>query len=437
VKFSAILFLIILVSSFLFWHNFPRVRATQTTSEMKPVVNDHNLRIEVVADGLKVPTSMAFLGSDDILFLEKDSGKVRRIINGTILDQPLLDVAVESKDERGMLGIAVSLNETDKRTYVFLYYTLSSTAEPGHALGNRLYRYELLDNHLVKPKLLIDIPAVVQPKLPFHDGGKIVIGSDNNVYLTVGDLNIADFKQHQSKAENYQNGAEPDGSSGILRVTQEGEPTHETILGDTYPLNLYYAYGIRNSFGIDFDPITGYLWDTENGPDYGDEINLVEPALNSGAGSVYGIAPEDFDPDKLVYFNGNGHYSDPEFEWDETVAPTALKFFDSNNLGKEYENDMFVGDVKNGYIYHFELDKNRKTISLYGPLKDKIANNNDELHDVVFARGFGGVIDIQVGPDGYMYLITIKKFDIDYEGTIYRILPKSSFHYNYTQILSK
>ena len=54
------------------------------------------------------------------------------------------------------------------------------------------------------------------------------------------------------------------------------------ILGNTYPLNLYYAYGIRNSFGMDFDPVTGKLWDTENGPDYGDEINLVEPGFNSG-----------------------------------------------------------------------------------------------------------------------------------------------------------
>ena len=72
------------------------------------------------------------------------------------------------------------------------------------------------------------------------------------------------------------------GRAGILRVTQDGRPVGHGILGPDDPLNKYYAYGIRNSFGIDFDPLTGNLWDTENGPDYGDEINLVRPGFNSG-----------------------------------------------------------------------------------------------------------------------------------------------------------
>jgi aldose sugar dehydrogenase len=74
----------------------------------------------------------------------------------------------------------------------------------------------------------------------------------------------------------------PDGRGGILRVTQDGEIVQPSILGDEHPLDMYYAYGIRNSFGIDFDPETGNLWDTENDPSFGDEINLVEPGFNSG-----------------------------------------------------------------------------------------------------------------------------------------------------------
>ena len=66
-------------------------------------------------------------------------------------------------------------------------------------------------------------------------------------------------------------------------------PDGTGILGDKYPLDIYYAYGIRNSFGIDFDPVTGKLWDTENGPQFGDEINMVEPGFNSGSDRVYGI----------------------------------------------------------------------------------------------------------------------------------------------------
>ena len=81
----------------------------------------------------------------------------------------------------------------------------------------------------------------------------------------------------------------PDGRSGILRITQDGKAVGDGILGLIDPLNIYYAYGIRNSFGIDFDPVTGNLWDTENGPEYGDEINLVKPGFNSGWMVVQGI----------------------------------------------------------------------------------------------------------------------------------------------------
>ena len=78
-----------------------------------------------------------------------------------------------------------------------------------------------------------------------------------------------------AKAQNFENGPNADGTGGILRVTQDGNTVGSGILGSTNPLNKYYAYGIRNSFGIDFDPVTGRLWDTENGPCINDELNLV------------------------------------------------------------------------------------------------------------------------------------------------------------------
>ena len=124
-----------------------------------------------------------------------------------------------------------------------------------------------------------------------HEGGVVKIGPDGNVYLVVGDLRSIPETGNivKSKAVNYIDGIDPDGRAGILRFNIHGEPVNQKgILGDTYPLNLYYAYGIRNSFGFAFDPVTGKLWDTENGPNYGDEINLVEPGFNSGWGMFMG-----------------------------------------------------------------------------------------------------------------------------------------------------
>jgi glucose/arabinose dehydrogenase len=186
---------------------------------------------------------------------------------------------------------------------------------------------------------------------------------------------------------------------------------------------MYYAYGIRNSFGIDFDPITGNLWDTENGPDYGDEINLVEPGFNSGWSKIQGvwkpkydvqrggdlIAGEELlnlDKDSLVNFGGKGKYSAPEFIWNRTASPTAIKFLESSNYGKEYENDLFVADGNNGYLYHFDLNHDRTALLLKGSLKDRVANSTQELEDVVFAENFGVITDMDIGPDGYLYILS-------------------------------
>ena len=90
--------------------------------------------------------------------------------------------------------------------------------------------------------------------------------------------------------------------------------------------------GIRNSFGIAWDPITGNLWDTENGPHFGDEINLVELGFNSGWVKIQGVWKPRFDergelslnPTGLVSFGGRGKYNEPQFTWIPTVAPTAM-----------------------------------------------------------------------------------------------------------------
>jgi glucose/arabinose dehydrogenase len=200
-----------------------------------------------------------------------------------------------------------------------------------------------------------------------------------------------------------------------------------------FPLNLYYAYGIRNSFGIDFDPVTGKLWDTENGEGYGDEINLVEPGFNSGHPVVQGIWAGDDEktieekkgnlsseePNNLEDFGGKGKYSDPEFEWRQTVGPTAIVFLNSDKLGKQYENDMFVGDFHNGNIYHFDLNKNRTGLVLNGPLADKVGDTLRENKEITFGEGFHGITDLKVGPDGYLYVVS------HIDGKIYRIVPKA------------
>src|SRR5919199_1307487 len=190
-------------------------------------------------------------------------------------------------------------------------------------------------------------------------GGKVLIGPDNDVYVGIGDV-----AGHRTQSENNPKGAAPDGTGGILRITPDGQIVDNPPLGDTMPLALYYAYGIRNTFGMDFDPETGNLWDSENGNTFGDEINLV----------------------------------------------------------KQYENTIFMGDVDNGNLYNFKLNEDRTGLALEDPLEDKVANTPQELQDAgaVLGQGFGVITDMQVGPDdGYLYILTLN-------GSIYRIVPNST-----------
>jgi len=432
--FFTILFLVLFPMWYYMTPAFSRAKITIETQN----ITDSHLKSQLITPGLKAPSAMAFIGPNDILVTEKNTGNVQRITDGIISSQPLLHVVTTKKDERGLLGIATSINNESKKTFVFLYFTEAQLNDAGSPtpdpLGNRVYRYELVNNKLVTPKLLLDLPALPGPR---HNAGKMAIGPDDNLYVSIGDVD-GSFRGigTETKAQNYEDGPAPDGRGGILRITQDGLPVGEGILGNTPVLNLYYAYGIKNSFGFDFDPITGKMWDTENGPTFGDEINVVEPGFNSGWVKVQGIWKMDVDPLEepekgeiatngsldLVDFGGKGRYSSPEFTWSNTVGPTALRFFSSDKLGEKYKNDIFVGDIKYGNIYHFKLNKDRTGFILNGALADKIASGEDGTEQIEFAEGFGGITDLEIGPDGYLYVLIYDSED----GRIYRISPITS-----------
>ena len=271
-----------------------------------------------------------------------------------------------------------------------------------------MVRYELNNDRLVNGKLIFELDPKGEV---IHNGGKILVGPDNNVYLLTGEASGRD-----PQIEDF-----PNGRAGILRFTPDGDSVKNelgnSIMANIHPLNKYYAYGIRNGFGMDFDPVSGKLWDTENGPDFGDEINLVEPGFNSGWATIQGYwterdaVNEQFvlnpNPKDIAHFGGQLKYSPPELAIQETIGITALTFIKSINYGKQYENDILVGDFHNGSLYHFDLNTNRSDLELNGPLEDRIANNSFELEDVIFGQRFGGITDIEIGPDGNIYVLAV------------------------------
>jgi aldose sugar dehydrogenase len=408
-----------------------------------PMVYDQNLQITQLTDKLQFPTGIDFLGENDVLVIEKNTGQVKRILNGKILNEPVLDVNVASESERGLLGIAIlntkvvtnqstttneefQENNSNNEIKVFLFYTETKDIDNGNILGNRLYKYDFIDGKLVNPKLLLDLPFLPGPS---HNGGVLDLGPDNNLYLVVGDINRVGNPEYMTLAQNIEDSKVPDGRGGVLRLTVDGDPIIDDdgfSLGNSGLLKFYYGYGIRNSFGIAFDPVTGILWETENGSNYGDEINVILPGFNGGWRQVLGLSTEyetlknkEFDKSKLILFEGKGTYYEPVFTWVDTIAPTAITFIDSKVFGEEYENDLLVGSVKQGRIFHFNLNETRTGLDLpTQQLVDKMADVDEELEPVTFGRNFGIITDIEINPyDGKIYVVDGQSKD----GKIYQI----------------
>jgi glucose/arabinose dehydrogenase len=298
------------------------------------------------------------------------------------------------------LGIAVHPN-FPTAPFVYLYYTESSDVgdTTGSPLANRVYRYTWNGAALVSPVLILDLPVTPGPN---HNGGTMTFGPDGKLYVVIGDLN------RDGQLQNFSAGPAPDNTGVIFRVNNDGSAPNDNpffALGGN--LAKYYAYGIRNSFGLAFDPITGELWDTENGPNSYDEINLVLPGFNSGWEQIMG--PDSRDPQglgNLVFFPGS-HYADPRFSWFNPVGPTALVFLNSARLGVEYQNHLFVGDINNGNLYRFRVNATRNGFDFASPgLSDLVADSNAEFQEVLLGTGFGGITDLKVGPDGLLYVLS-------------------------------
>lgn len=411
-----------------------------TANVATPIVRDPDLEIQLVYAGIEFGTQMGFIDSNNMLVLQKNDGKVLRISECELQEKPVLDLEVANLVERGLLGLALYNSPDEGKVFAFVYFTNSRGQDGDDALtgntpeGNRLYKFELIDGIFQNPEPIAYVSA---QRGASHNGGNVLVGPDGNVYFTVGDI-----ASHKTRAQNYHNGSAADGTSSIMRVDQNGT-SPGPILGRDEPLSKYYAYGIRNSYGIDFDPVTNKLWDTENGPDQSDEINLVEPGFNSGWRKIMGFPnatglDEERDLVTCLYctsitglfdrwVNENilgiteGRYSDPEFVSKIPIGVTAIKFMDSDKLGTEYENDTLVADYVLGNIYRFELNENRDSFVLEGPLADKVADDLEELESVTFAQGFRSITDLEVGPDGYLYILTYTP-----NGSIYRIVPNGT-----------
>src|SRR5437899_1074677 len=360
-----------------------------------PSLVDPDLAVRKLAFGLDQPTSMAFIGTNDILVLEKATGRVRRVINNVVQGAPALDLAVNSASERGLLGIALHPS-FPANPGVYLYWTESSTGADSAnladvpLLGNRVDRFIWNGSTLTFDRTLIRLQAFQadagQPLRGNHNGGVLRFGPDNKLYIVIGDNGRRGWMQNlpcgptatcpgQTVQDDQFGGPQPDNAhltGVILRLNDDGTTPADNpffaagaAMGGEVGANIQkiFAYGIRNTFGMAFDPASGSLWLEENGDDSFTELHRIEPGQNSGwvqvrgpvsriaqykaietslgsdpcvGGAYFGLQQIRWPPTLIadtpeqalsrLFMLPGAHHKDPEFSWKFEVAPAGIGF---------------------------------------------------------------------------------------------------------------
>ena len=347
------------------------------------VIKDSNLIVEEYVSGLNLPVMIDFI-DEHMLVIEKDEGTVKIIKDGILISEPILQLEVSNALEEGLLGILVQNND------VFVHHTTRSVDDD--TVSNWFTKYTWDGEKLIDPVELLSFHKGTGT----HNSGVMIEDENGMVFGAIGDLGygkVLDMQQQKNflSAENNYIGS-------ILSLNAPSE---------------VYAVGIRNTFGLDIDPVTGILWDTENGHRDFDEVNLVQKKFNSGWSKIQGPIK---DNQETPIINGY-EYSDPEFSWERPVAVTSIHFIQSP-LFPEYENSVLIGSFGGGILYKFELNENRDGFRFDdNNLKDLVLNKEDNPSEIIFGTGFAGITDIKEGPDGSIYIVTIG------DGKIFRISP--------------
>jgi glucose/arabinose dehydrogenase len=479
-----------------------------TRADSIPIeVLDPNLQVTtVLSTGLNQPIGIVFLGPDDFLVLEKASGQVKRVIGGVIQANPVLDLAVNSNSERGLLSLVLH-PDFPATPFVYVRWTESSTGADSGAVtdvplvGNRVDRFSwdattgtlTFDQNVIalRSRQTDNVPVPGHPGTQNggengnHNGGVLRFGPDGKLYLYMGDQGRRGWMQNlpngpfltPPQVDDTFGGPTPDNAhlSGIiLRLNEDGSAPEDNpffaagaAIGGEVGANIQkvFSYGFRNSFAMTFDPASGNLWEAENADDAFSELNRVVAGMNGGwiqiAGpldriadfksietTMFGSATQQvrYPPTRIAYTDTlalsrmfmlpGAVYVDPEFSWKYEIGPAGLTFVSGEALGAEYDGTLWMGSARGfqqvggtgGSIYRIRLTADRLHIDVSADprLEDRVADNlfraqkfeGTESETLIIGRGFGTTPDIEQGPDGNLYVVSVT------DNAIYKISRK-------------
>lgn len=431
----------------------------------QPVLLDARLKVEQVAQGLsggvgQLVTSIVFVDPDTILAVRRGDGKILRIdlvpgqsvtAGPQVADLDIISpTASDSQTEYGVQGMCVHPGFATNR-WIYIRYdraqnagsdTLQSTIATLPNFSASTPTQSVIDRFVWDPSanagagaLTFDLRILSTTiDTRYHHGGAPRFAPDGTLIASVGDLRHVTWIAGHSGlmlSSNYAGGISLD-AGVFLRLNDDGTiPASNPWASGPAGAERWFGYGTRNSFGIDFDPLTGALWATDNGESTFDEVNLVAPGFNGGHGDIMGPVGHPSQPGNLsglVNLPGS-QYADPKFSWLGTIGVTGIRHLYASALGPAFNDAVLVGGVNQGFLWLFRLNAARNAFTFTNPgLQDAVHDVADgyanptgtEGQELLIGTGFGttfaGTISITLGHDRLPYVLTGN-------GRIYRISP--------------
>ena len=326
------------------------------------------LKVETIAENLEIVWSIVFAPDGRMFFTERP-GRVRVIENGKLREKPFFVIPdIELSGESGLMGMTLHPNFAENHL-IYLAYAYQDAANEHNV---RIVRYRETGETFVDPKTIIEaIPAS-----KYHAGTRLKFGPDGKLYITTGDAT----KQKRAQNLSLINGK-------TLRLNDDGTiPNDNPFVNQKDARPEIWTYGHRNAQGMDFQPETGLMFQTEHGPSIidgvslfkrtgGDEVNIVERGKNYGW-------------DKISHNMTKKGMETPIIEFSPAIAPASGMFY-RGNLFPEFKNNFLFGALKGEMIVRLVLD-GRKIVS----------------RDNLLEKQYGRIREVSEAPDGSIYFST-------------------------------